>query len=116
MAVVCDLTDKKCVPCEGGVPPLPAEEAANLLKQLHSDWQITDDGTTLTRRLTFKGFAKPLLHANMAAFVGDQEGHHPDIAFGWGYTEVKFTTHAIGGLTENDFICAAKFDRAASGE
>jgi 4a-hydroxytetrahydrobiopterin dehydratase len=107
---VCDLSDKSCVPCEGGVPPIGEEEARIMMKELDAGWQLVD-GAVLKRRLEFKGFAKPVYHANLAAFLGDQEGHHPDIAFGWGYCEVTFTTHAIGGLSENDFICAAKFDK-----
>jgi 4a-hydroxytetrahydrobiopterin dehydratase len=79
---------------------------------LDPGWRL--ENNSLVRRLSFKGFAKPLMHANLAAFIGDREGHHPDIAFGWGYCTVTFTTHAISGLSENDFICAAKFDAAAS--
>jgi 4a-hydroxytetrahydrobiopterin dehydratase len=108
MTDTCDLSDRDCVPCKGGVPPLDTAEAAALLAQLDG-WRI--DGTSLVKRLTFKGFAKATYHANLAAFLGDKEGHHPDISFGWGYCQVIFTTHEAGGLTENDFICAAKFDR-----
>lgn len=68
-------------------------------------------GGALKRRLTFKGFAKAVYTANLAAFLADREGHHPDISFGWGYCDILYTTHDIGGLSENDFICAAKFDR-----
>jgi len=104
-----DLQNKKCEPCVGGILPLDAKAATALMKELHEDWKNT--GTALVRRLEFKGFAKAVYHANMAAYLGDAEGHHPDIRFGWGYCEVEFTTHDAGGLTENDFICAAKFDR-----
>lgn len=107
---VCDLSDKSCVPCEGGVPPIGEADAQIMMKDLDAGWELVD-GKVLKRRLEFKGFAKPVYHANLAAFLGDQEGHHPDIAFGWGYCEVTFTTHAIGGLSENDFICAAKLDK-----
>lgn len=106
----CDLSDKHCVPCEGGVPPLTEAQAQEMMAQLDPAWKL-DGNVTLTRRLEFKGFAKPLMHANLAAYLGDHEGHHPDISFGWGYCEVRFTTHAIGGLSENDFICAARFDK-----
>ena len=104
-----ELTTKTCEPCTGGIAPLSAEAAANMMAELHEGWENT--GTTLVRRLEFKGFAKAVYHANVAAYLGDAEGHHPDIRFGWGYCEVEFTTHDAGGLTQNDFICAAKFDR-----
>ena len=109
-----DLASRTCVPCQGGTPPLPAERAAALLADLDG-WMLSEDGTTITRRLIFKGFAKPLQAANVAAWAGDREGHHPDIRFGWGYCEVSYTTHEAGGLTENDFICAAKLDRILAG-
>jgi len=104
-----DLTDKTCIPCHGGVAPLSKEAADDMMTGLDADWKNT--GVELVRRLEFKGFAKAVYHANLAAYLGDSEGHHPDIRFGWGYCEVTFTTHDSGGLTENDFICAAKFDR-----
>ncbi len=109
---LCDLTQKNCLPCEGGVPAMSEAEAQAMMENLDPGWRL--ENNALVRRLTFKGFAKPLMHANLAAFIGDREGHHPDIAFGWGYCMVTFTTHAIGGLSENDFICAAKFDAAAT--
>jgi len=108
---ICDLSDKHCVPCEGGVAPLADDELRKMMADLHEGWTLDPNGEKITRRMEFKGFAKAMLHANLAAFIGDQEGHHPDIAFGWGYCDVTFSTHAIGGLSENDFICAAKFDR-----
>lgn len=109
-----DLASRTCVPCQGGTPPLPAERARELLAALDG-WTLGEDGTTITRRLTFKGFAKAVQTANVAAWAGDREGHHPDIRFGWGYCEVSYTTHEAGGLTENDFICAAKLDRILAG-
>jgi 4a-hydroxytetrahydrobiopterin dehydratase len=112
MNTTCNLTDKHCVPCEGGVPPLTEAEVAALKAELHADW--VTDGVKLVRRIEVKGFAKPVYTANAAAYLGDKEGHHPDVAFGWGYCEVTFTTHAIGGLSENDFICAAKLDQIVS--
>ena len=108
----CDLSDKNCVPCEGGVPALSRAEAEALMAELDGDWRLDmADGGRLLRRLEFKGFAKAVYTANLAAYLADREGHHPDISFGWGYCELVWTTHAIGGLSENDFICAAKFDR-----
>lgn len=104
-----DLATKTCVPCEGGVPPLPQAEVRDLLTKV-PDWTLADDGKTISRRFDFKGFAKPVEMANLAAWLGNKQGHHPDIRFGWGYAEVHFTTHAADGLTENDFICAARLD------
>lgn len=75
-----------------------------------TDWALSDDATAITRRFTFKGFAKAVEMANLAAWLGNKQGHHPDIAFGWGYCTVTFTTHEAGGLTDNDFICAARLD------
>lgn len=109
---ICDLSDKNCKPCEGGVTPLSEAEARALMAELDHDWQLDmEGGGRLVRRLEFKGFARAVYAANLAAFLADREGHHPDISFGWGYCELVWTTHAIGGLSENDFICAAKFDR-----
>ncbi len=105
------LSDKKCEPCEGGIQAMGAKAASGMMDQLHEGWVLAQGGSALVRRLEFKGFAKAVYHANLAAFLGDQEGHHPDIRFGWGYCEIEFTTHDAGGLTQNDFICAAKFDR-----
>lgn len=82
------------------------------LDVLHEDWRL--EGGKLIRRFAFKGFQKAVMLANAAAFLGDREGHHPDIAFGWGYCEVTFTTHDVGGLSELDFDCAAKLDAMAT--
>ena len=104
-----DLARKTCVPCEGGVPSMALDQANALITDLPG-WQISADGSTITRRFEFKGFAKSVEMANLAAWLGNKEGHHPDITFGWGYCEVAFTTHAAKGLTENDFICAARLN------
>ena len=103
------LATETCVPCEGGTPPMDHAEAQALMEGLDS-WTMDADGRTIRRRFEFKGFAKPVEMANLAAWLGNKQGHHPDIAFGWGYCEVAFTTHAAGGLTRNDFICAARLD------
>lgn len=110
MTEVCDLKDRTCVPCQGGTPPLAADESMRLKADLHADWQLDTASKMLTRRFEFKGFAKAVQLANLAAWHGDKQGHHPDVAFGWGYCSISYTTHEIGGLSENDFICAAKLD------
>lgn len=73
-------------------------------------WLLSEDATTISRRFEFKGFAKAVEMANLAAWLGNKQGHHPDISFGWGYCEVAFTTHDSGGVTENDLICAARLN------
>ena len=108
---VCDLSNQVCEPCQGGMTALDATEAKTLLAELHSDWQLSGDSKLISRRFTFKGFARAVQMANMIAWLGDRQGHHPDIAIGWGYCSVTFTTHEIEGLSNNDFICAAKLDQ-----
>jgi 4a-hydroxytetrahydrobiopterin dehydratase len=90
---------------------LNAEQAKTLQQELHNDWQLSSDNKVISRRFTFKGFARAVQMANLIAWLGDRQGHHPDIAFGWGYCAVSFTTHEIDGLSNNDFICAAKLDQ-----
>ena len=104
-----DLASKACVPCQGGMAAYDAATAQSMAAQL-TGWALSDDATTITRRFEFKGFAKAVEMANLAAWLGNKQGHHPDISFGWGYCQVTFTTHEAGGLTENDFICAARLD------
>lgn len=107
MSTVCDLTEKHCVPCEGGVDPIHREEAETLLAGLPG-WALSDDAKMITRRFEFKGFFRTMSFINAMAWVVNQENHHPDFSAGYNYCEVGFTTHAIDGLSENDFICAAK--------
>lgn len=104
-----DLAQRTCTPCKGGTPPMGDEAAKALMAQLDG-WQFRHSGKAIRRRFEFKGFLKAVEMANLAAWVGNSQGHHPDITFGYGYCEVVFTTHAAGGLTENDFICAARLD------
>lgn len=101
------LAEKKCVPCEGGVEPLSRDEAQQKLSEVPG-WEIEDGW--LRRKFDFKDFKEALEFVNQVGEIAESEGHHPDIAFGWGYAEIKLQTHAIGGLHENDFIVAAKVD------
>lgn len=103
---VCDLSNRDCLPCKGEGETLA--DAGALMAGLHPDWRL--DGIRLLRRFTFKGFARAVQMANLAAWLGDRLGHHPDVGFGWGWCEVAFTSHELGGLTENDFIAAARLD------
>ena len=108
-----DLTEKKCMPCEGGV--LPFDISENHKYQTKVDgWDITKDEEKiffLSKKFKFENFLKSQNFVNEVGKISEQEGHHPDILFGWGYAEIKVTTHAIKGLSENDFILAAKIDK-----
>jgi 4a-hydroxytetrahydrobiopterin dehydratase len=102
-----DLTQKKCVPCEGGVPPLRPEQVAEMLPQVPG-WQVTEDGRKLHRRFLFDDFVQAMAFVNKMAELAEAEAHHPDFAVHYSVVDVTIWTHAIGGLSENDFILAAK--------
>lgn len=102
-----DLSQQKCVPCEGGTQPLNRSQAEQLLQQI-SGWTLRDDGAAILRRFEFKGFYKTMAFINAMAWIANQQMHHPDFSAGYNFCLVTFTTHAIHGLSENDFICAAK--------
>jgi 4a-hydroxytetrahydrobiopterin dehydratase len=108
-----DLAARKCVPCEGGVPALTAAEAAELKRELHGDWTLAPDSRSLERSLKFKDFYRTMSFVNALAHIANVEDHHPDLEVGYGYCRITYSTHAIGGLSQNDFICAAKIDRIA---
>lgn len=103
------LADKKCVPCKGGVPPLAGKELEVLLKEV-PEWKVID-GHHLVRAFTFPDFAQALAFVNQVGGVAEAQGHHPDIVLSWGKAIVTTWTHKINGLTESDFILAAKIDR-----
>jgi len=105
------LADKKCVPCRGGVPPLKGEE----LKKLHNgipEWEVVSEHH-LHREFRFPDFKQALDFVNRVGSIAEQEGHHPDILLAWGKVGITLWTHKIDGLTESDFILAAKIDRLA---
>jgi 4a-hydroxytetrahydrobiopterin dehydratase len=110
------LINKKCVPCHGCVSALSADEAKNMLSRLldggsgQGGWQIVEDGKALRREFKFADFYRAMSFVNAVAHIANAEDHHPDIECGWGYVRIRYQTHAIGGLHENDFICAAKID------
>ncbi|MDH3748153.1 MAG: 4a-hydroxytetrahydrobiopterin dehydratase [Gammaproteobacteria bacterium] len=106
-----DLASKTCKPCEGGVKPLTREQSAKLLAALHPDWEISSDGLEISRQYDFPAYSRTLGFANAAAWIAISEGHHPVLTVSYGSCEVSYTTHAINGLSDNDFICAAKTDR-----
>jgi 4a-hydroxytetrahydrobiopterin dehydratase len=104
------LTDKHCKPCEGGVAPLSMDEASRLMKQLQPGWELIENGKALHREWKFKNFYRTMSFVNALAHIANTEDHHPDLQVGYNYCRVRYSTHAIGGLSENDFICAAKVD------
>lgn len=107
MTQICDLTHRKCKPCEGGVPPLTAEAAAELLQQL-AGWQLVDH--KISKVFSFKNYYQTMAFVNAVAWISHREDHHPDMTVGYNQCQVEYMTHAINGLSENDFICAAKVD------
>ncbi|MBT8441715.1 MAG: 4a-hydroxytetrahydrobiopterin dehydratase [Gammaproteobacteria bacterium] len=106
-----DLVKRRCKPCEGGVPPLEPDAAQELMNALNRNWSIADDGRSIVRLFEFAGYHRTISFVNAVAWIAESEGHHPDLTVGYGKVNVLFTTYAIGGLSENDFICAAKIDR-----
>lgn len=103
------LTEKKCVPCEGGTQPLDTDTVKALVAQV-PEWKVSDDFKKISRRFEFKGFYKTMAFINAMAWIANREVHHPDFSAGYNYCTVNLTTHAIDGLSENDFIVAAKID------
>lgn len=108
-----ELAKKKCVPCEGGVKPYTPQEAQNMMGELSKGWMLIDDAHLLVKEFRFKDFAAAMKFANLVGEVAEAEQHHPDLSISWGRVSVELTTHAIEGLSENDFILAAKIDRIA---
>ncbi len=106
-----DLAQRRCAPCEGGVPPLPLAAAQALQAGLNPAWKLAADGKSLHRAFKFKDFYRTMSFVNAVAHVANIEDHHPDLELGYDYCRMTFSTHSIGGLSENDFICAAKIDR-----
>ena len=107
-----DLLNKKCVPCEGGVTRFDISEIHKYQKKVDG-WEIIKNEKNiylLEKNIIFKNFEESLKFVNEVGKISEEEGHHPDIIFGWGYAKINITTHAIEGLSENDFILAAKID------
>ena len=103
------LVNKHCVPCEGNMPPLTRREAEKLLKEI-AGWELNDTATIIRKTFKFKDFKDAMRFANNIAEVAELEGHHPDLVVKWGSVEVLLSTHSVKGLSENDFILAAKVD------
>jgi len=106
------LADKQCVPCRGGVPPLKGNEL-NALRDSIPDWKLINEHH-LQREYRFPDFKQALAFVNRVGAVAEEQGHHPDILLTWGKAEITLWTHSVNGLTESDFIMAAKIDRLAA--
>ncbi len=104
------LSERRCVPCEGGVDALTKEEAEEMIKQLNPEWTLVEGAGLLARSFTFPNYKKTIAFVNKVAAIAEGENHHPDMTVSYDNVGVELTTHAIGGLSENDFILAAKID------
>ena len=108
-----DLSKKKCVACDGNISPFDTSEIHKYLKKI-DDWDVKsndDKSYYLIKNFKFENFEESLIFTNKVGKIAEQENHHPDISFGWGYCKIKIFTHAIKGLAESDFILAAKIDK-----
>ncbi len=104
------LSQRRCVPCEGGIPPLSKKEAEVLMKELDNEWMLIDDAHSSAKSFRFKDSKQTMVFVNKVADIAEAEGHHPDMTVSYGSVSVELMTHAIGGLSENDYIVAAKID------
>ena len=104
-----ELRKKKCTPCEGGIPPMTLEEAREMQKEVPS-WEVIDDGQAIRRLFNFSNHYEVMAFANAVAWISHREDHHPSMTVGYSRCELVYSTHAVEGLTENDFICSAKVD------
>lgn len=105
-----DLKSKHCESCEGIGAALNADQISNLMPQLDVNWKVMTDTKSIKKSFSFKNFYETMAFVNAIAWIANSENHHPDLELGYNYCHVKFTTHALDGLSHNDFICAAKID------
>ncbi len=106
-----DLFNKHCESCEGIGESLNAEQIKNLMPQLSKEWRVISENTEIRRDFAFKDFYETMAFVNAIAWIANRENHHPDLEVGYNYCYVRFTTHALKGLSHNDFICASKIDQ-----
>lgn len=106
-----DLSSKHCESCEGIGAALNADQIKILLPQLNNKWEVSEDNRIIKRAFSFKNFYETMAFVNAIAWIANIENHHPDLEAGYNYCRIHFTTHALNGLTHNDFICAAKIDK-----
>jgi 4a-hydroxytetrahydrobiopterin dehydratase len=111
MSIKSELADKKCVPCKGGIPPLKGKDIQDLLGKLPNGWTVKEEHH-LEKEYKFPDFKTALAFTNQVGEIAEKEGHHPDIYLSWGKVKITLWTHKINGLTESDFILAAKCDNA----
>jgi len=104
-----DLASRECVPCRGGMPPMRGDEIKEFADELGGDWEVVAEHH-LQKRYEFKNFLEAQGFVQRVGELAEEQGHHPDICFGWGYAEIRIWTHKIDGLSESDFILAAKID------
>ena len=104
------LTEQKCEACDANTPTLDRSEAERLKEQIDAEWSFDEDFREIRREFKFKNFYHTIEFVNAVAWIANREGHHPDLEAGYNRCLVRFSTHAIGGLSRNDFICAAKVD------
>jgi 4a-hydroxytetrahydrobiopterin dehydratase len=107
------LADKTCIPCKGGVPPVRGEALKDLQRQLGGEWNVVKEHH-LEKEFKFPDFKEALAFTNRVGAVAEEQGHHPDIYLGWGKVRITIWTHKIDGLTESDFVLAAKIERVKS--
>ena len=105
-----DLASQQCVPCKGGVPPLSGQALQDIERRLGNGWQVID-GHHLEKGYTFPNFVDALAFVNRVGELAEQQGHHPDVYLTWGKVKLTVWTHSINGLTESDFVFAAKADQ-----
>ena len=108
-----DLTQKKCVPCEGGTKPLGSSEIAVYMSYLKTPWEL-DEEKEIEKKFQFKDFRESMQFVNSVAGIAESEGHHPDIKISYNKVKISLSTHAIGGLSINDFILASKIEALQS--
>lgn len=104
------LENKHCIPCEGGTPPLEAAKVIELLKQLSKNWKVNPEYKQIYNDFHFENYNQTIAFVNAVAEMTNKENHHPDLEVGYNHCLVRYSTHAINGLSENDFICAKKVD------
>jgi 4a-hydroxytetrahydrobiopterin dehydratase len=105
------LLAKRCIACEGGAKPLSIEEKKSLLKEIDKEWSVNDNYTEISRNFKFKNYYETMAFVNAIAWMAHHENHHPDLEVSYNHCLVKYSTHAMKDLSENDFICAAKIDQ-----
>ena len=104
------LSERRCSACAPGTPVLASDEAARMLGELDPGWSVVEEGKAIRRAFRFQDFHRTMAFANAVAWIANAEDHHPDLELGYNYCRIRFSTHSIGGLSANDFICAAKVD------